>query len=182
MRCYFSPHDKPAKHLQAALFKAQKRIWIAVYTLTHKALVNALCEAKKRGVDVQVATDIITVEYADHLLTQIKKAGIPLFVYHPTDKRLLHHKFALIDDMVWTGSFNWTHAAATKNFENLLMLTDPEITHAYEKEFYRVCHACTVPVKQSKSEKKQRKKPPFSLVRSFRVPTILSSLKKGLLP
>jgi phosphatidylserine/phosphatidylglycerophosphate/cardiolipin synthase-like enzyme len=34
----------------------------------------------------------------------------------------MHNKFAIIDQKVWTGSFNWTHSANHKNHENVVII------------------------------------------------------------
>lgn len=38
-------------------------------------------------------------------------------------KPIMHNKFAIIDDVVWTGSFNWTVSANTRNNENVIVLS-----------------------------------------------------------
>ena len=49
---------------------------------------------------------------------------------------LMHDKFAVIDDqVVLTGSFNWTATAEKKNSENLLVLTDKGLAQKYMKQF-----------------------------------------------
>jgi len=49
---------------------------------------------------------------------------------------LMHNKFAVIDDqVVLTGSFNWTITAERKNAENLLVITDPDLAQKYTKQF-----------------------------------------------
>ncbi len=36
---------------------------------------------------------------------------------------IMHNKYAIIDDLVWTGSFNWTVSANNKNDENVLIIS-----------------------------------------------------------
>jgi phosphatidylserine/phosphatidylglycerophosphate/cardiolipin synthase-like enzyme len=48
----------------------------------------------------------------------------------------MHHKFALLDnELVLTGSYNWTLASEEQNYENLLILRDPEHIKIYREEF-----------------------------------------------
>ncbi len=49
---------------------------------------------------------------------------------------LMHNKYAVIDDQLWTGSFNWTVAANTRNQENALLISgEAELISKYLKNF-----------------------------------------------
>lgn len=49
---------------------------------------------------------------------------------------IMHHKFIVIDDEILiTGSYNWTKGAAERNMENIIILKHPDITSAYADEF-----------------------------------------------
>ena len=53
------------------------------------------------------------------------------------EDRLMHHKFCIRD--VLTGSYNWTHKAARRNEENLVLTTgDPELARHFLREFARL--------------------------------------------
>ncbi len=48
----------------------------------------------------------------------------------------MHHKFAVVDGRsVATGSFNYTLSADGKNYENLLIVTDPALAGQYTSAF-----------------------------------------------
>ena len=50
----------------------------------------------------------------------------------------LGKKVMIIDDhYVLTGSFNWTKAAEYCNAENLLLIKDRKINHAYKETWYQ---------------------------------------------
>lgn len=52
---------------------------------------------------------------------------------------VLHHKFAIVDEqIVITGSHNWSEAANTKNDETLLVINSSVVTAHYQREFERL--------------------------------------------
>merc|ERR1719507_681994 len=50
----------------------------------------------------------------------------------------MHHKFLVLDDRVYSGSFNWTKQASRANSENLCVLPDPGLVGAFGREFLRL--------------------------------------------
>jgi phosphatidylserine/phosphatidylglycerophosphate/cardiolipin synthase-like enzyme len=51
----------------------------------------------------------------------------------------MHHKVIIIDDqIVITGSYNFSKSAKTRNDENTLVIHSPEIAGLYREEFERV--------------------------------------------
>jgi phosphatidylserine/phosphatidylglycerophosphate/cardiolipin synthase-like enzyme len=114
---------KPALHkLIAEIAHAQHSIELAIFTLTHPALTEALIDAHHRGVRVKVALDLYTARGASrHMVKRLESAQIPLF--YSRGQELLHHKWALIDQKTLVvGSANWTQAAFAKNEDFLLYL------------------------------------------------------------
>lgn len=106
------------------LDRAEKRLRIALFTLTHPLLIDAMIRAHARGVDVRVALDVHTGKGASaKALEKLLSAGVP--VYLSQGQQLFHHKWALIDDKkLLIGSANWTQAAFTKNQDCLLVLEE----------------------------------------------------------
>lgn len=48
----------------------------------------------------------------------------------------MHHKFAILDNQILlTGSYNWTKESEEENHENLLVLHDPALVQKYQEEF-----------------------------------------------
>jgi cardiolipin hydrolase len=48
----------------------------------------------------------------------------------------MHHKFVIVDDqLVLTGSYNFTHSAAAYNFENMVVVNESSAVREYIKEF-----------------------------------------------
>lgn len=106
------------------LRSAKRAISIAMFTLTHPVLIQALIEAKRRHVDVQVAIDHYTAEGASlKALEALRKEKIP--VHLSFGGQLFHHKWALIDHTcLILGSANWTRAAFNRNQDCLMILHD----------------------------------------------------------
>ena len=106
------------KHLRTA----QKTLRVALFTLTHPALVDELIYAHKRGVKVTVLVDLhSSLGASAKAVEALRKAQIPVLCNKGVG--LLHHKFAWIDEhTLICGSANWTKAAFTKNSDLILIL------------------------------------------------------------
>ena len=50
----------------------------------------------------------------------------------------MHHKFMLADDVLVTGSYNWTRSASRANFENIVVLGERRLVERFEAEFERL--------------------------------------------
>lgn len=48
----------------------------------------------------------------------------------------MHDKFTIFDErLVATGSYNWTQSAEVANYENLVVLDDPDVVARFLREF-----------------------------------------------
>lgn len=109
--------------LLECLNTAQTKISIAMFTLTHPQIAEALIRAKKRGVTVSIAVDYFTAKGASKkALETMQKEGIEIL--NSQGRQLLHHKWAVIDENILImGSANWTKAAFSRNQDFLLFLS-----------------------------------------------------------
>ncbi len=116
------PEMQGLKRLLSCIEQAKNKICIAMFTLTHPDIKEALIEAKMRGVNVMVAVDFYTARGASKkALADLDQADIPILLSQ--GRELLHHKWAVIDDEILiTGSANWTRAAFTKNHDFIFFL------------------------------------------------------------
>lgn len=156
-RVLFSPEDRVAEELISLIDKEQKSIKAAVYCLMHKGIADALIDAHKRGVDVEVIVDPYSVK-ARSPLRRMHRAKLPLFVWDPPEvvretkagkmvkdrKPLMHDKFCVLgNSCVWTGSFNFTFYATKRNRENVVVLENTQLASTYLAEFERLkAHGC----------------------------------------
>jgi len=111
---------------------AKKSIKIAVFELDSLTIADALINAHKRGIKVEMVTD---TDYVNEEATKkVKEAGIP--VVDDNRSTLMHNKFIVIDEeYVWTGSFNATYNDAYKNNNNSAFIKSKELAENYTDEF-----------------------------------------------
>lgn len=116
------PKGNALAELRKRLRNATKTIRVALFTLTHPSLLDELIMARRRGVKVTVVVDMHSgLGASAQAVSALKKAKVPVLFSQGT--QLLHHKFVYIDEqLLFTGSANWTKAAFTKNSDCLLLL------------------------------------------------------------
>jgi len=127
----FTPGGDCTHKIVNEIQKAQKHIRVQAYSFTSRPITEALIEANKRGVDVQVIVDESNEEPKYQMDDFLKDQGVAVF----TDKKhaIAHNKVILIDEKtVITGSFNFTKAAQERNAENLIILKDSKALEAYQ--------------------------------------------------
>jgi phosphatidylserine/phosphatidylglycerophosphate/cardiolipin synthase-like enzyme len=133
----FSPDGRAEALVLKVIRAAKTSIRLAGYTFTSPAVVRALTDAKKRGVDVAVVVDYKNnlVESRSNTSRQalnlLVNAGVPtrtVSVYP-----IHHDKYIVVDGLhVETGSFNYTTAAARRNSENVVVLwNNPDAARQY---------------------------------------------------
>lgn len=142
----FSPDDRPKIKLLSLIAAAQQKIYAAVYMFTDKDVAQALVTAKQHGVDVRLVVDATSTDSRYAQVFELQRNNIPVYVFdtkqhHSANARarmfapLMHNKFALIDGVLWTGSFNWTQSANNRNQENVIVTDDKTIRQKYEQQF-----------------------------------------------
>jgi phosphatidylserine/phosphatidylglycerophosphate/cardiolipin synthase-like enzyme len=128
----FSPQDRPAVRLLEEIGKAQKHIYAAIYYFSDKSVALEIYKAHQRGVKVEIICDWECSQSSYSKIPLIVQTGIPVYARHKTPntsgrgwrKGIMHNKFAIIDDTLWTGSFNWTISANFFNDENVTIIHD----------------------------------------------------------
>ena len=117
---------------------AKKSIRLAIYGFSNDRIRDAILNAHKRGVDTKVVTDDKRANSENILL--LKSAGIDV-VDDKNPYALMHHKFLVIDEnVVWSGSANYSYYAFYKNNENLVKFTSSKIAKVYLEEFDELYH------------------------------------------
>lgn len=121
-RLWLLPDIQALDYLTEQLSEAKSSIFVAMFTLTHPQLLEALAQAHQRGVTVKIAIDHYAARGASRKAVEfLKSHHIP--VVFSQGLQLLHHKWAYIDrSQLILGSTNWTKAAFTKNQDCLLFL------------------------------------------------------------
>ena len=140
---YFSPGDNPTAAITKTLGEAKKSILVQAYYFTSAPIADALRQAHRRGVDVQVILDKSQPKQRYTVATFLTNAGIP--VYIDSSHAIMHNKIMIVDGQtVITGSFNFTKAAEEKNAENLVIIHSEEQALRYTANWNR-CRAHSVP-------------------------------------
>jgi len=116
------PEPKAFDTLISFINKAEKTIHVALFTLTHPLITDALIAAKNRGIKVRCAIDHYTGAGASKKqVERLKNAGVCLYLSQGIE--LFHHKWALIDKKILIhGSANWTKAAFKDNKDCFIIL------------------------------------------------------------
>lgn len=129
---FFSDAIRPL--LLREISKAQTSIHVAAAWFTDYGLFEALLERQHCGVSVTVVINDDEInDDAGLPFHELVEAGGQFQAIADT---LMHHKFCVIDGQhVITGSYNWTRSAATKNQENILLLTNtPDLAQQFIEE------------------------------------------------
>jgi phosphatidylserine/phosphatidylglycerophosphate/cardiolipin synthase-like enzyme len=140
----FSPDGGAEQLVLQTIRSARQTIRVMAYSFTAPAVVRALLDAKRRGVEVAVTVDYHSNVDEDRsgkaaaAMGALAYAGVPVVVVRAY--AVQHSKFAIIDNStVETGSYNYSQAAARVNSENVLVLSNhPEIAKAYLDDWTRV--------------------------------------------
>ena len=164
IRVFFSPHGGCTEAVMDAIREARKSVLVEAYAFTSRQIGEALIDAKRRGVHVEVLLDKSQAEVRESDADMIAKGGIPLFTMEGEEIRashragrftshaprghlakeprhgIAHNKVMIIDEAkVITGSFNFTRSAEEYNFENLLVISnDPPLANAYTAMWKRL--------------------------------------------
>lgn len=133
----FAPQTSCANLIIQALNTAHTSIDFMAFSFTHDGIGNAMLARSKSGVNVSgvFETTGSHTQYSEY--GKLKSAGLD--VYTDGNPWSMHHKVIIIDDrIVIFGSFNFSESADTSNDENLLIIDNTSLAHAFTDEFHRV--------------------------------------------
>ncbi|GAB4186641.1 MAG: hypothetical protein Tsb0015_04640 [Simkaniaceae bacterium] len=120
---YFLPekNDQCLNALLQRINEAQEEIKIAMFTLTHPGILDALKQAKERKLHIEIIMDRYsaagccrkTLDFLQQNNISVRQSQLC---------KLMHHKWALIDNKYFiTGSANWTRSAFSKNYDYIII-------------------------------------------------------------
>lgn len=135
IQVHFSPNGGVTNAVVEAIREAKKRIRIQAYSFTSQPIAKAIVEAKRRGVQVTAILDKSNRTAKYSAATFLKNQGA--IVRIDDAHAIAHDKIILIDDnVVITGSFNFTAAAEASNAENLLVIVGlTDLFSRYDENF-----------------------------------------------
>lgn len=123
--------DKIIKDLD----KARVSIHVCIAWFTNQRIADKLVEKYKQGIDVKV------IFYDDHTNSRfgVNLDGIPFKAVRGSRGGLMHNKYCVIDNqIVMTGSYNWSENAENKNDENAAVMYDYDRASDYSVEFRKM--------------------------------------------
>lgn len=145
---YFSPDDNVKNHLIKAINTECSYIKIAIFTFTDKQIADALLDAHRRGVFVEIVTDPVCLKDRFNKINLLIRQGVNVYVYS-TDGgsglySTMHHKFAIFGKnhenrrYVWVGSFNFTKSANESNQESVVVIHQCDTIEQFERQFAKL--------------------------------------------
>lgn len=136
IRAYFTPGHTVETAITDEIDAAQNTIHVQAYSFTNPLIVQALADARLRGVDVIVVLDKSNRTQRSSVAELAQRAGIPTLI----DDRhaIAHNKIMIIDDrIVITGSYNFSRAAEKSNAENLVIIESAPIARKYQQNWQK---------------------------------------------
>ena len=117
------------------LKRANREILVAAYVLTDPRIIEALIQARGRGIKVRLVLDARQIEdFRDQTLNRLGAD-----VRKDSNPYTMHQKVMVIDrQSVVTGSYNFSRSGFGRNNENLLILQDPALAERYALEVERI--------------------------------------------
>lgn len=134
---WFSPFNDCVSRIVQLFDRAQQRIDICVFTITDNRLTEAILDAHRRELAIRIISDNDKAFDRGSDIEFLQSRGLVVRVdfteFH------MHHKFAVFDqNILLTGSYNWTVGAARDNQENFVITSDRRLIKAYGEEFDRL--------------------------------------------
>jgi phosphatidylserine/phosphatidylglycerophosphate/cardiolipin synthase-like enzyme len=134
----FSPDDGVQARLVDLINSAQESIYFLAYSFTSDPLGDALLSRSTAGMTVAgvMEADQVTTNIGSEY-DRFMQAGINVLLDGNDD--LMHDKVIIIDqEIVITGSYNFSASAEQRNDENVVILHNPNVASAYLVEFWKI--------------------------------------------
>lgn len=135
--------DTSAKHsILESINSAQSSIYIEMYRLSDKNVIEGLITAHNDGIDVRVILDPNSAKTGwsvnDKTFDTLKKAGVPVRWYkvEKNSTQRLHAKWAVIDEeSTIIGSVNWSAKGLHENREVGAHINESKTANVFVKQF-----------------------------------------------
>ncbi len=131
---YFTPPANAVAAIIKAIDASEREVLVQAYGFTHNGIAQALVRAHQRGVLVRVLLDKKSASSNRFVIGLLENAQIE--VRQDGKHAIAHNKVMVIDqEVVITGSFNFTNSAATRNAENFLILKSADLALQYRLQW-----------------------------------------------
>lgn len=136
VKVFFSPKGGCLKGIIKEIDMGTREILVLAYSFSSIPIRNALINAQKRGVKVEIIFDSDEqIEQKYKTAKVLLKGGVS--VYIDDNHTSAHNKVIIIDrETVVTGSFNFTFAAENKNAENVLVIKSKALAELYAENWF----------------------------------------------
>ena len=132
----FAAEDEVMSKLVLLVRGAEKSIRFMAFSFTHDDFGAAVLNRANAGVDIKGIFEKRSSETEYSELPNLYCAGLPM--RQDGNPGILHHKVFIIDDEILiTGSFNFSNNADESNDENVIIIQNAEIAAKYLDEFER---------------------------------------------
>lgn len=133
---FFSPGGGCLQAITEEIDKAKDEIAIQAYSFTSKPIGMALERAMQRGIRVRIIVDKGAISDKYCIGEWMAHAGAD--VRADAKHAISHNKVMVIDNnVVITGSYNFTAAAETRNAENMVIIRDKTFARTYMDNWYK---------------------------------------------
>lgn len=130
----FSPRGEALSHILRELRGARQSVDVAMFYLSDKNLVDALCFlAQRRDITVRLLTDGgMSTSAQVPVLKKLAQHGVSVFILRLPGRARMHLKCAVVDgETVIAGAANWTSTAFGQNFEDTLIIKSKALGKRY---------------------------------------------------
>jgi len=132
--------------------KKKRKLMIAVQEIDHRPFAEAIINARKRGVTVDLVIEqdyLLGGKIPDDPFISGGKNEENRFLFNAIlrstvdvksdfNTAIFHQKFIVRGNSVLTGSTNFTTTGISKNLNHIVVIDDAEVANAYKKEFREI--------------------------------------------
>lgn len=134
---YFSPDDGVAGRIVRILQDAERSIHLLAFTFTADPIAEALLERDAAGVEIHAVVEASQASGLGSDVDRLRKAGLDIRL--DGNPARMHHKVIIIDEeIVLTGSYNFSRSAEEKNDENTIIIHNHNLAEQFLIEFMRI--------------------------------------------
>lgn len=139
IKTFFSPKGGTQQAIIKELKNAKESIKFMAFSFTEKNIGQVLIDKKKQGLEVEGVFDSCLIDkYSNYGL--FKQNNI--LSLKDGNQALLHHKTMIIDDeVVITGSYNFSNSAENSNNEDTIIVKSKSFAQLYVKEYNKIKYA-----------------------------------------
>lgn len=137
INAYFSPDNDVEDVIVGRLKKAKSSIYFMAFSFTSKRIAEAMIKRKTAGVAVAGIFEKKGSKTPYSQFVRMRTEGMDVRTVRGSG--VMHNKVIVIDDeIVITGSYNFTANASRRNDENILIIQDKDLAAKYIREYKKI--------------------------------------------